>query len=45
MLAAAGGRDLTSVEPEAVVDGDGAYLSIPDHLVRLAEDVGARLHA
>jgi hypothetical protein len=44
-LAAADGRDLTSVEPEAVVDEDGAYLSIPDHLVALAEDVTARLRA
>jgi 8-oxo-dGTP pyrophosphatase MutT (NUDIX family) len=42
-LAAAGTRDLTSVEPEAVVDGDGAYLSIPDRLVALGEDVAARM--
>jgi hypothetical protein len=36
VLAAAEGRDLTPVEPEAVLDGEGAYLSIPDHLVELA---------
>jgi 8-oxo-dGTP pyrophosphatase MutT (NUDIX family) len=42
-LAAAGSRDLTSVEPEAVVGEDGAYLSIPDRLVALGEDVAARL--
>jgi 8-oxo-dGTP pyrophosphatase MutT (NUDIX family) len=44
-LAAAAGRDLTSIEPEAVVDGDGAYLSIPDHLIALGEDVAARMRA
>jgi len=42
-LAAAADRDLTSVEPEALVDEDGAYLSIPDHLVALGEDVAARM--
>jgi hypothetical protein len=45
VLVAAAGRDLTSVEPQAVVDEEGAYLSIPDRLVRLGEDVAARLHA
>ena len=44
VLAAAEGRDLVSVEPQAVVDDEGAYLSIPDRLVRLGEDVAARLH-
>ena len=43
VLAAAAGRDLTSVEPQAVLDDDGAYLSIPDRLVRLGEDVAARM--
>ena len=43
VLAAADGRDLTSIEPEAVVDEGGAYLSIPDHLVALGEDVAARM--
>ena len=43
VLAAAADRDLTSVEPEALVDEDGAYLSIPDHLVALGEDVAARM--
>jgi 8-oxo-dGTP pyrophosphatase MutT (NUDIX family) len=45
VIASAAGRDLTAVEPEAVVDGDGAYLSIPDRLVRLGEDVSSRLRA
>ena len=43
VLAAAEDRELTVVEPEALVDRDGAYLSIPDRLVRLAEDVSARM--
>ena len=42
-LAAAEDRDLTPVEPEAVIEGDAAYLSIPDRLVRLADDVAARI--
>jgi 8-oxo-dGTP pyrophosphatase MutT (NUDIX family) len=41
-LAAAEGRDLSSVEPQAVIDVEGAYLSIPDRLVRLGEDVARR---
>ena len=43
VLAETDHRDLTSVEPEALVDADGAYLSIPARLVDLAEDVGARM--
>jgi 8-oxo-dGTP pyrophosphatase MutT (NUDIX family) len=43
VLAAAENRDLSPVEPEAVMDGDDAYLMIPDRLVRLAADVGARM--
>ena len=43
VLDAAPQRDLTPIEPEALVDEDGAYLSIPDRLVRLGEDVAARL--
>ena len=42
-LDAADSRDRTSVEPEAVVDEEGAYLSIPDHLIALGEDVAARM--
>jgi len=42
-LAAAEGRDLTAVEPRAVIDGEGAYLSIPDRLVELGEAVSARM--
>lgn len=41
-LAAAEERDLTPVEPEAVLEGDEAYLSIPDRLVRLADEIAAR---
>ena len=44
-LAAAEGRDLDSVEPQAVIDDEGAYLSIPDRLVRLGEDVSSRMRA
>jgi 8-oxo-dGTP pyrophosphatase MutT (NUDIX family) len=43
VLAAAEERDLTPVEPEAVLGDGGAYLSLPDRLVRLGEDVAARL--
>jgi 8-oxo-dGTP pyrophosphatase MutT (NUDIX family) len=42
-LAAAADRDLTPIEPEAVIEGDAAYLSIPDRLVRLAHDVAGRI--
>jgi 8-oxo-dGTP pyrophosphatase MutT (NUDIX family) len=43
MLAAAVDRELTVIEPEAQVGPDGAYLSIPERLVRLGEDVAARM--
>jgi 8-oxo-dGTP pyrophosphatase MutT (NUDIX family) len=43
VLAAAAGRDVSSVEPQAVIDDDGAYLSVPDRLVRLHEDVARKL--
>jgi hypothetical protein len=42
-LAAAEGRDVTPVEPVPVFDGDGAYLTIPEHLVRLGEEIRRRL--
>jgi hypothetical protein len=45
VLTGAESRDLTPVEPEAVVDADGAYLSIPDRLVRLGADVAARMRS
>ncbi len=45
VLAAAAGRDLAPVEPEAVREGDGAYLSIPDRLVELGRTVGAQLRS
>jgi 8-oxo-dGTP pyrophosphatase MutT (NUDIX family) len=44
VLAAAEDREPTVIEPEALVDEHGAYLSLPDRLVRLGEDVAARLH-
>ncbi len=43
VLDAAGARDLTTVEPAGVVDGDAAFLELPAHLVELAEKVGGRL--
>jgi 8-oxo-dGTP pyrophosphatase MutT (NUDIX family) len=43
VLEAAAGRDLVAVEPQAVVGEDGTYLTIPDRLVRLGEDVAARM--
>ena len=42
-LDAAGGRDLTCIEPVGKVEGDTAYLELPQHLVALADDVGGRL--
>jgi len=42
-LAEAEGRDVSAVEPQAVIDVEGAYLSIPDRLVRLGEDVARRM--
>ena len=42
-LAEAEGRDVSAVEPQAVVDVEGAHLSIPDRLVRLGEDVARRM--
>ncbi len=43
VLAPPAHRDLTPVAPEAVLGEDGTYLRIPDRLVRLGEDVAARL--
>jgi 8-oxo-dGTP pyrophosphatase MutT (NUDIX family) len=43
VLAAADNRDLTVIEPEAQVGEDGAYLSIPERLVQLSEDVAGRI--
>jgi 8-oxo-dGTP pyrophosphatase MutT (NUDIX family) len=45
VLAATVDRPLTVIEPEAQVGEDGAYLTIPDRLVRLGEDVAARMRA
>jgi len=44
-LAAAEGRDLSVIEPQAVVDDGGAYLTLPDRLVRLGQDVARRMSA
>ena len=44
-LAATADREPTVIEPEAQVGEDGAYLTIPDRLVRLGEDVAARMRA
>jgi 8-oxo-dGTP pyrophosphatase MutT (NUDIX family) len=38
-------RELTVVQPEAQVDEDGAYLSIPQRLVALGERVAARMRS
>ena len=43
VLAATGRRDPTVVEPEAQIDADGAYLTIPDRLAALAQDVAGRM--
>ena len=36
-------REVTHVEPQAVIEGDAAYLSIPDRLVELGRDVAAQM--
>ena len=43
VLEAAGGRDLGIVSPQGVVEGDEAFLRLPDHLVELGEKVSGRL--
>jgi 8-oxo-dGTP pyrophosphatase MutT (NUDIX family) len=40
---AAADRDLRTVSPKGVVEGDEAYLEIPPHLVELGEKVAGRL--
>jgi len=42
-LEAAAARDLTTVEPAGIVEGDEAFLRLPDHLVELADKVAGRL--
>lgn len=42
-LAAAHRQDRTPIEPAAVVDGDTAYLTIPDRLAELGDAVRARM--
>jgi 8-oxo-dGTP pyrophosphatase MutT (NUDIX family) len=45
VLTAAEGRDLEPVEPGVAYGDEGAYLTIPDRLVALGEDVAARNRA
>jgi len=42
-FAAAADQDLGTVEPGAVLDGDAAFMNLPDRLVALHESVAARL--
>lgn len=42
-LAAAGARSQELVEPSAVIDGEDAYLEIPQRLVELSAEIGRRL--
>jgi 8-oxo-dGTP pyrophosphatase MutT (NUDIX family) len=42
-LAAAEHQDLAPIEPVAVLDGEGAHLSLPERLVRLGEQVSGRI--
>jgi 8-oxo-dGTP pyrophosphatase MutT (NUDIX family) len=42
---AAAGRDLGTVEPTGVIEGDAAYIELPDRLVELAGEVSGRLRA
>jgi 8-oxo-dGTP pyrophosphatase MutT (NUDIX family) len=44
-LHAAAGRDLTPIKPTAVRHGDGVYLTIPERLTRLGQEVAARMRA
>jgi 8-oxo-dGTP pyrophosphatase MutT (NUDIX family) len=44
-LRAADDRDLTTIEPTGVIDGDEAYVDIPQRLVALGEDISRRLKA
>ena len=40
---AAGGRDLSCIEPVGKVEGETAYLELPGHLIELSDRVAARL--
>jgi 8-oxo-dGTP pyrophosphatase MutT (NUDIX family) len=42
-LAATVHQDLAPIEPVAVLDGEGAHLSLPERLVRLGEQVSGRI--
>ena len=43
LLDAAAGRDLGTIEPTGVVEGDEAYIELPAHLVDLHRTVAARM--
>lgn len=45
VLEAAEGRDVTTIEPTGVVQGEEAYVELPAHLVALHEKVSARMHS
>ncbi|HEX6249310.1 MAG TPA: NUDIX hydrolase [Nocardioidaceae bacterium] len=42
-LAAAAGRDLQCIEPTGSVEGDQAYIALPEHLAELAAHVAGRM--
>jgi 8-oxo-dGTP pyrophosphatase MutT (NUDIX family) len=42
VLASAAGRDLETIEPAAVVEADGAVMTLPDRLLALHESVARR---
>ena len=44
-LVAAAKKDLTPVEPSAEIDGDRAYLTLPDRLVGLSGQISARMRS
>jgi 8-oxo-dGTP pyrophosphatase MutT (NUDIX family) len=45
VFAAAARRDLATIEPSGVIEGQAAYIKMPDHLVALAGEVAGRLRA
>jgi len=45
VLKAAADRDQEPVEPTAVLDGEQVYLTVPDRLLALGEDVGRRMRS
>jgi hypothetical protein len=45
VFATAARRDLATIEPSGVIEGEAAYIKMPDHLVALAGEVAGRLRA